>query len=117
MSSGPSAYSPADPTLLSQISPATVLQVGETLNRQIDDMRSALITARTRRVERCGTDPISELATPAFDDKCQHILEVHAAHQDELEQAVRDLRLVAESYQLNEIDIEKSFGPKATGGS
>ncbi|WP_224387511.1 PE domain-containing protein [Pseudonocardia sp. ICBG1293] len=123
MSIGPSETSstvdPAllsvDPALLSQISPTTVLQVGEALNRQIDDMRSALIGARTRRVDRCGADPISDLATPAFDRKFQQILETHAAHQDELEQVVRALRAVAESYQLNESDIERTFGAKESG--
>ncbi|WP_226361537.1 hypothetical protein [Pseudonocardia sp. ICBG1142] len=118
MSIGPSDSSSAtDPGLLSQVSPTTVLQVGEALKHQIDDMRSALISARTRRVDRCGADPISDLATPAFDRKYQQLLEVYAAHQDELERAVRDLRVVAESFQLNESDIEKTFGATDPGQS
>ncbi|MER5672705.1 PE domain-containing protein [Pseudonocardia alni] len=95
--------------LLSQISPDNVLAVGAVLTQQAAAIRVALSTAKGCAVGPCGEDPISAIATPAFDDRYRQIVATHDAHQAELEDAAGRLRSIAVSYGLNENDIAKTF--------
>jgi hypothetical protein len=96
-------------SLLSQISPDNVLAVGVVLTQQAAAIRVALSIARGCAVGPCGDDPISAIATPAFDDRYRQIIATHDAHQAELEDAAARLRSIAVDCGLNEDEIAKTF--------
>ncbi|MCM3846069.1 hypothetical protein ND486_07670 [Pseudonocardia sp. DR1-2] len=95
--------------LMSQISPDNVLEVGRALSAQIVAIRESLRSAQRTRVGPCGDDPISGVATPAFQDRFERTIATHAQHQTELEEAVRRLRATAVVFELGEDAIARSF--------
>ncbi|ALE86318.1 hypothetical protein XF36_26895 [Pseudonocardia sp. HH130629-09] len=95
--------------LMSQISPDNVLEVGRVLSAQITAIRDSLRSAQRTRVGSCGDDPISGIATPAFQDRFERMITTHAQHQTELEEAVRRLRATAVDFELGEAAIARSF--------
>lgn len=95
---------------MSQVSPENVLAVGSALAAQVDAMRQALMTTRGVRVDACGQDPISELATPSFQAKFDSIIDAHTRHMEEVDEAVARLRMAAEAYRLSDEEIRATFG-------
>ena len=95
---------------MAQVDATNVLAVRNQLRFQAEEMQQALReAAHCFPVKPCGRDVVSLDAATLFDEKVQHLVEIHVAHLNEVVEAAERLHEAALQYGYTEDSIQTSF--------